>query len=206
MEYTTLPVEETQYTNQNSKKKIWIIIVLLFVIVLGGIFILLTFMLNKPTVSMPIASHTYKDKGGYFTLQIPDNWQTSEDVAQGTTGIGTSHQSTQNIEETQMVLGDNTGIDIQVYEGTPVCPFTQPFSTTLSGLPSSYDNTYDTWTIPTNKALLTVTISYPGSGVQHNMLQSLPTPIPALKVAQDKQIVMTVLRTLIFINLFTFKC
>jgi hypothetical protein len=139
MEYTTLPIEETQNTNQNSKWKIWIIIILLIVIVLGAIFILYSYTTNKTkTVSVPIASHTYKDKGGYFSIQIPDNWQTSEDIAQGTTGIGTNHQSTQNIEETQMVTGDNTGIDIQVYEGTPACPITQSNSTSLSGLPASY--------------------------------------------------------------------
>lgn len=207
MEYTNLPIEDTQNINQRSKKKIWIIIALVFVILIGCIFIVMTYTGTKPAkVSAPIATHIYRDKGGYFSIQIPDNWQTSEDTAQGTTGIGTDHQSTQNIEETQMVLGDNTGIDIQVYEGTPVCPINQPSSTTLSGLPASFDNTYDTWTIPTNKALLTVTVMYPGSGVQHNMLQSLPTPIPSTKVALDKQVVMSVLRTLIFINLFSFKC
>lgn len=208
MDYPTIPVEDTQNSGIRSKKKIWIIFILLLIIVIVCIFTIMTYTSNKPSgkATTPVATHTYRDKGGYFSIQIPDNWQTSEDMAQGTTGVGTAHQTTQNIEETQMVLGDNTGIDIQVYEGAPACPINQPISTSLSGLPASYDNTFDTWTIPTNKALLTVTVTYPGSGVQHTMLQSIPTPIPATKVALDKQVVMSVLRTLIFINLFTFKC
>src|SRR5258708_10094428 len=175
-----------------SKKKL-LIFSLLFVILIGSICAVIIMLSKRQTAAPIITSNTYNDKGKYFTLQIPRSWNTTENIAQGTTGIGTPQEATQNIEEVQ--LGDTSGtvIAIQVYEVAPTCPFNQPLTTSFASLPASFDDNVNTWTIPTTKALIMVTISYPGSNTHyHNLQQSIPTPVPSSIAEQNRKHVMEI--------------
>jgi hypothetical protein len=210
MENTQLPVNEAQNTTQPSKRRMRIVIVLFFVLLAVIIFLLPAYFYFTKKQSTPtpnkFVTRVYRDKGNFFTIQIPKDWKTSEAMAQGTTGIGTNQQSTQNIEEEQLTWENGTGIAIQIYEGTPSCPLNQPLTTTLAGFPASYDSNYNTWTVPTTKALITITISYPGSGIQHNMVQNAQTLPQSLDGERDKAVVTNVLKTLAFTELTPFRC
>lgn len=191
---------------QFSKRKLLISLALIIFLVLGAIFVLLRQTPTQQQKPLPNQT-TYTDQGKFFSIQIPRSWTTSADVAQGETGIGTDHMTTQNIEETQLGTNDGFGVAIQAYEGTPACPLSQPLTTTLAGLPASYDPLLNAWTIPTTKALIIVTIAYPGSNeIHHGLMQDIPTPVPAVVTEQNRKSIMNILNTLNLTNLVPFKC
>jgi hypothetical protein len=197
-----------QTNTQLSKKKVVISFFLIIILLIAiAVILLMPHPSKQSTTPTNTAVQTYRDKDGYFNIQVPNDWTVSEDTAQGTTGIGTSLQATQNIEETQLVGASETGINILVYEGVPTCPFEQPLNTQFAGFPAAYDPVTTTWTIPTNKALVAPSIYYPGNSLIHDdSLRTIPTPIPASVIQQDEIIVKEALKTLKLTNLVPFNC
>jgi len=197
----------------NTPKRLrWVLLVIMCVGIVVILLIIKLYLSKSSSihtsVHKSVTNNEYHDRGNYFHIQIPKNWQTSEDIAQSTTGLHTSKQATHNIEETQLELGHDTGIAINVYEGTSPCPLSQPLTTTIAGLPASYDPILDQWTIPTTQATITVTISYPGgsnSMIQPGFSQEVTIPPPSV-VAQNKKNIMEILKTLKLANLVPLKC
>jgi hypothetical protein len=198
----TTPAPERKI--QVSKRTLLVAIAFI-IILLGIIFTIVELKPNQPKQN--IVYRTYNDKGKYFSIQIPQNWTTSQDVAQGTIGVGTPQEATQNIEEAQLSDTFGTGIQIQVYEGTPTCPLDQKLNMKLAGFPAAYEDSSGTWTIPTTKALITITVTYPGSNaIHHVLLQNAPTPVPSAVAEKNKNVMGEILKTLKLSNLVPFSC
>jgi hypothetical protein len=119
----------------------------------------------------------------------------------------TPQQTTHTTEETHIIESPDSGIAMQVYEGTPVCPIDKPLTTTFNGFPASYDDRSSTWTIPTTKALITVTIFYPGSNTIHHMLHQSSSPVStSAESEQNKKMLFNTLKTIKLTNNSPFTC
>ncbi len=189
----------------------WIIIILVLV---GGAFLLrLLLPVISPEKIAPKPNQvqkqkkTYADKENYFSVQVPANWNIHESTATNTTGLKTGYKIKQEIEVTQLSGPGQTGITVQVYRGQLTCPLAKKPTTTLAGLPASYDTVTHLWTIPTTTGTVVVSMVYPGSGGFHGPLkQTNSSRASQSQMSADKQIVDSVLSTVKFNNLQPFSC
>ena len=162
---------------------------------------------EQPTVTPVPQMKTYKDSSNYFSITAPDNWTSTKRVATSTTGLKTTHPVTTQIEITQIYVPADMGVTVQVYKTPPTCPLVQKPTTTLAGLPASYNDAIHTWTIPTTTALVSVSIAYPGSGGFHGPARQVqPTAVPQSVVDADKKLLEQILTTLKLNNLQPFSC
>lgn len=186
--------------------KLLILLVILFIILGGGVYILSTHFINPEAGQTPQSFITYNDPWGYFSMKIPNSWTTSRDIAEGTVGLGTANQQTQDIEENQLAQSYGTGVEIQIYLGAPACPLSPPPTATFAGLPASYDPLLNAWTISVTKATIVITVAFPDSGaVEHGGPIPL-TPVPQNQVQQDKLQIAEALKTLKLAPLTPMKC
>lgn len=146
----------------------------------------------------------YIDSLHYFKVTVPHSWNTEQEKASNLTGENTAHPVVQQIEISQLYNSQDEGITVQVYRGTPLCPLGQPLTTTFAGYPSAFNSLINTWTIPTTAALITITITYPGSGMDITTHYVSNTSASASK--QDQEYVMGVLKSMQLTNLKTFTC
>lgn len=190
----------------------WILIIVVAVICICAILFLHT---NKPTPAVKFAAKptpsvgkkVYTDPLYDFKITIPGNWVTQQGQGTGITGQHTAHPVTQQVEVSQLYIPPEEGITIQVYTGVPTCPLETTLTTTLAGFPASYDSTMQTWTIPTTKATLVISLSYPGGRMfRLPPSQAGATPIPSVVAQQNEAYVMNVLKTLKLTNLTPFSC
>src|SRR5258708_8604996 len=140
-----------------SRKNKWLII---FIIVVILCIIVFSFSLTTKR-NTPVTTKTYTDSLHAFTITVPKHWITEQEAGNNTTGENTSNPVTQQIEISQLYVPPEEGVTIQVYEDKPSCPLNYSPTTTFAGFPASYDPNMQTWTIPTTKPTLTLSILYP---------------------------------------------
>ena len=169
-------------------------------------------LLQQPKVSpseqnSPVVLKTYSDPGKVFAVSVPSTWNITPSTATSTTGLNTAHPVKQTRQITQFTKPAEMGFTVQVMSGQPSCPLQEKLTTTVAGLPASYDPGTSTYTIPTTTATVLVSLAYPGTNSFHGPLQTTrPTPIPQATVAADKQFVFSLLKTLTFPTLKPFSC
>jgi hypothetical protein len=174
-------------------KKYAVIIVLIAIVgMLGFLKIFFFHTVSTPPLLSSTKMKLYTDANNNFSIEIPENWETTNTTSQGTTGINTGHPITQQIETSQMYLPGKIGVTIQIYSGKPACPLNQPITTHLANLPASYDATQHAWTFFTTNSTVVITIAYPGSG---GFMEDTTTPSPQ-EVNQDVKLIQQVLQTL----------
>ena len=178
----------------------------LFVIgISAGILILIALVYFFFTFLYPqITSKTYTDSLHYFSITVPKEWSTDQEEGNNTTGLNTTHPVTQKIEITQLSVSSQEGIAVQVDEGAPVCPIQKP-NTMFAGFPAYYDSFIKSWTIPTTKATIVVSISYPGSTLKQFPSASTTAPSQT-EIIKGQNDVMGILKTLKLTNLKPFSC
>ena len=206
---TITPKETT--AGLNGQNKWWILVIILVVFFIPAILFLNTkkpepVVKSKPTP--PVGEKIYTDTLHVFKITIPGNWTTTQSEGTNTTGLNTAHPVTQQIEITQLYIPPEEGITIQVYKGVPTCPLAvNTPTTTLADFPAFYDPIRQIWTIPTTKATLMISISYPGSKMFHlPPSQTRATPVPSIVAQQNEAYVMKVLKTMKLTNLTPFSC
>lgn len=169
---------------------------MLFICILVIYSILMVIIDNTPKI--------YIDSLHYVKVTVPHSWNTEQEEASNSMGVNTSHPVVQQIEISQLYNSQDEGITVQVYKGTPICPLNQPLSTTFAGFPASFNSILNTWTVPTTAATITVTISYPGSGMDITTHYVSNNSVTASQ--QDQAYVMGVLKSMKLTNLHTYNC
>ncbi len=163
--------------------------------------------LNTSTDNQPLKMKSYTDSGKYFSIKIPENWTSSERIAQNTTGLNTDNPIRQQVEITQLYIPAVIGVTIQVYKGQPTCPPAQPITTTFAGLPAAYSEANHTWTIPTTQATLVVsTANSKSGGFQGPAKKVQPTDVPQSVMDADRKLLEEIISTFKPNNLQPFSC
>lgn len=208
-------IQKPPLLNKNKKLLVIIIVVILILIPVLSLLILQTHHNPKnvqshatiTSIKVKSVSNLQSDNWHVFTIDIPKNWQVSTSMQQGATGLNTKHPVIHQIEITQYYIPGQTGITVQVEQGQPVCPFTNPLTTTLAGLPASYNSLMNSWIIPTTNATINVSISYPGTeGFNPPMINAAPSKIPQSVVNQYQETVNNILKTFKINALKPFHC
>ncbi len=194
----------SDFTIPNRNPKSWLGSILV-ALILVALYFLLSSTNKLFTTDNAEPMKTYTDSLHYVKLRVPTKWTAEQEVATNTTGLNTPNPVTQQVEISQLYVPKTEGITIQVYNGTPTCPLDQPLTTKLAGFPAAHDDTFNTWTIPANKATVTVSITYPGS-VIHVAPENAPTAPEPSVVELYKSDVMDVLNTMELNNLTPFSC
>jgi len=184
--------------------KVWIIIVIGLILVS----LLVLFLINSSQnpVSNP-STKSYSDSLHYVSLNIPQDWDIDQEQGSNTTGLNTDHPVSQKIEISQLSNSSQEGITIQVQDGTPACPLAPHMNSMLVGFPASYDPNFGTWTIPTTKATVIVSVAYPGSNfARANPFATQVTPVPPAIAEKNRNEIIGILKTLKLNNLTPYSC
>lgn len=187
-------------------KKILIILIAVVVILLISKIIIDWQNAPKHMTPSPAQTQIYKDPRGYYTLQVPVSWIKREAPAIGKTGIGTPHETTQNIEIVQIYSQERVGVSMQVYEGSPDCAKVKPTNTTFAGLPATYDESRHLWIIPTGDATYVVSYHYPGLRQPGGQRKKM-TIQPSLQEMQaNHQVINNILKTINLTHMQPLHC
>ncbi|MGI8419028.1 MAG: hypothetical protein ACR2LN_00105 [Candidatus Levyibacteriota bacterium] len=160
-----------------------------------------------PAQIQQVVMRTYTDPGKVFSVAVPSTWSITPSSGSSTTGLNSTHPLHQAIQITQFTKPAEMGLTVQVLSGQPACPLAEKPTTTVGGLPASYNPAIYTWSIPTTNTTVLVSVAYPGTNSFHGPLRSAqPTPLPKATVDADKHLVLTLLKSLSFSDLKPLVC
>ncbi len=187
------------------KKKSKKLLPILILIIVGVIILTSLVIYNRSTI---VGTKIHTDTDNKFSVKIPGNWKESETNATNRTGIGTAGEKTQKIEISQLYdPATQIGITVQVYEGAPSCVDVKKPTTTLAGLPATYDSTLRLWTIPTKDATYVVNYYFPGISVFHAPKRFIfPSSVPQKEFEANQMQMEALLKSFVFKNAQPLLC
>lgn len=172
-----------------KKKTVITIIIILLVLLVVWVYMV---SVQRGSQAHPIS---YQDTANHFSITVPSNWKRTEKVAVETTGIGTAHETKQNIEIAQLFsVSKGIGITVQVYEGKPSCENTKQVNAKLAGLPATYEAKRNKWTLDTTTARFIIYSHYPGTNSFHRPRYApIPTLPPQSVIKADQKVLNTII-------------